>query len=71
MGSATISAPAICTFHWVYWLPERFCSVTVTGRSAGALVMISPNKNSFQMEVNCQMATTTKPGMESGSITWR
>jgi hypothetical protein len=66
-----ISAPAICTFHCVNWLPERFWTATVTGRSCGSLVMIRPNRNSFQSEVNCQIATTTKPGTEIGSIIWR
>ena len=30
-----------------------------------------PNRKSFQIEVNCQIATTMKPGSDSGNTMWR
>jgi len=51
--------------------PIEVSPATVIGWTAGRLVTIRPNRKSFQMEVNCQMITTTKPGIESGKSTQR
>src|SRR5690625_1154958 len=67
VGNAASSAPAIWTFHWTIWLPERFCNATITG-CLSPVVTVTANKNSFHIFVNCQIATTTKPVIESGII---
>jgi len=47
--------------------PAILLRATVIGCTAGRLVTITPNKKSFQIEVNCQIITTTKPGIEMGN----
>ena len=45
-------------------------SATVMGQ-LGESVSTTAKRNSFQAWVNCQINTTTKAGMERGSMTWR
>src|SRR5699024_12134370 len=42
-------------------------NATITG-CLSPVVTVTANKNSFHIFVNCQMATTTKPVIESGII---
>ena len=49
--------------------PVVLFSATVTGHFAGSVMMKTANRKSFQIEVNCQIAATTKAGAETGSTT--
>src|SRR5580692_11012956 len=62
-------APAITTFQSTENEPDRLFRATVTGCDCGLGKMVTPNKKSFQMLVNWNIATTTKAGNESGNMT--
>jgi hypothetical protein len=65
VGSAARIAPAIGRFQRTASPPASCASATVIGWFAW-LVSVTANRNSFQICVNCQMMTTTKPGSDSG-----
>jgi hypothetical protein len=46
--------------------PAMLFSATVIGWTDGRLVTMTPKRKSFQTDVNCQIITTTKPGIEIG-----
>jgi len=65
-----MSAPAIGRFHLTASPPASCASATVMGWLAG-FERLTAKRNSFQIWVNCQMITTTKPGSDSGKTTCR
>jgi hypothetical protein len=48
------------------WLPAMLFSATVMGQLPG-LVSTTAKRKSFHAAVNCQIYTTTKLGIDSGS----
>ena len=67
VGSAAISAPAICTLF-----DDEAAREVVQGHGHRLHVRVARHvtakRKSFQIDVNCQIATTTKPGSESGKM---
>src|SRR6266576_4709908 len=69
VGSDASSAPAICTLYVVTSEPASLFSATVTGHFDGSTMRKTAKRKSFQIDVNCQIAATTKAGTEIGSTT--
>jgi hypothetical protein len=67
-GIVVIAAPAHIIFQAATVVPFRFATATVTGWEVTPLVRVSPNRNSFQILVNWNIATTANPGKDNGRI---
>ena len=65
-GRVVMAAPLHIMFQAATVVPFRFATATVTGWDVTPRVRVSPKRNSFQILVNWNMATTAKPGSESG-----
>ena len=51
--------------------PAVLFRATVTGHCDGSVIRKTAKRKSFQIEVNCQIAATTKAGADRGRITER
>ncbi len=58
--------PAMGRFQLTACPPANWASPTVIGLSAWRVRQM-PQRNSFQIWVNCHKLVTTKPGMDSGN----